>query len=181
MASFSIPYSFGTLRVDLDPISAKKAEKLITGCPSLFKESYKLTATQYAQRAVRVAKACLNKGMPPSGSGVSWPPHSAHTIKRIGEHTLLNWSGQYRNHIRVVRFGRTIAAGVPSSTMKTRPDGQASHQRLATVAKFLEFGSEDGKLPERPMWTVMWDSIGGRAKYTQLLVKNLRKLIRNIR
>ena len=176
--NLTIPTALGDLQVYADPSKLNKADKLIQSVPKILTESYNIAGYRFAERIARMAKTCLSRGMPPRGSGVSWPPHSVNTVKRLGEHTLLNWSGQYKNAIRVGRRGKHIYAGVPSGLKKTRPDHRPGRLTLSQVAKILEYGTDDGRIPERPLWNPLWEVVGGKAKFKEELVQEIRKQIR---
>ena len=177
--SVTIPTAIGNLQIYANQRQLDKADKLIRETPDLLTKAYKSAALIYAERMARIAKTCLLHGMPPRGSGVSWPAHAPSTVRVLGAHSLLYWSSQYYHNIQVIRRGKYIAAGVPSGTLKTRPDGnKPSGLRLSQVAKILEFGTEDGKIPSRPLWQYLWPSVGGKQSYKQELVQQIRKQIR---
>lgn len=177
--SITLPTEFGELEIYANPTRLKKAEELIRKTPKILNDAYEIAAHKFANRLVRMAKYCLANGIPPRGSGVSWPPHAESTVRRLGEHTLLYWSSQYYHHIRVIKRGKHIAVGVPPGLKKTRPDGSRSYSELtlSQVAKILEFGSRDGKIPKRPLWQYLWPSIGGDSPYKRELVQQIRKQI----
>lgn len=177
--SVTIPSALGRVQLYADPRQVEKATELIKSTPEILTKAYNISANRYAERIVRTAKSCIAHGIPPRGSGVSWPPHAASTVKRLGAHTLLYWSHQYYHHIKVIRRGKHIAVGVPSSLRKTRPDHYRSSSpiTLSRVAKILELGSEDGKIPARPLWRYLWPSVGGSDSYEKDLVKEIRKQI----
>lgn len=176
--ALTLPTSFGDLVIYANPKQLEKADRLIHKTPKILTEAYTIAATKYAERLAKTARSCIAHGMPPKGSGVSWPPHAASTINRLGEHTLLYWSSQYYNHIRVLKRGKHIAVGVPPGLNKTRPDGwkSSSPLTLSQVAKILEFGG--GKVPPRPLWRYLWNAVGGQDNYKKELVQQIRKQIR---
>lgn len=166
----------GNVKIWANPRQQKKAEELLRKTPEILQQAYTNTAQRFGDRLAKMAKTCLRKGMPPKNSGVSWPPHAASTTRRLGEHTLLYWSSQYYHAIGVYKRGRNIFVGVNSSVKKTRPDGRNSGLTLLQVAKILEFGG--GKVPARPLWIPLFESVGGKAKFKQELVKEIRKQVR---
>lgn len=174
--NITFPTALGTVHIYANPTQQRKADKLIKSVPKILKDSYEAAATRWGERIVRMAKTCLKRGMPPPGSGVSWPPHAESTTRKLGEHTLLYWSGQYHNQIKLLRRGKYIFAGVHGSTNKTRPDGRKSNLTLLQVAKILEFGG--GRVPARPLWIPLYESMGGNDKFKQELVKEIRKQLR---
>ena len=166
----------GNVKIWANPRQQKKAEELLRKTPEILQQAYKNTAQRFGDRLAKMAKTCLRKGIPPHNSGVSWPPHAASTTRRLGEHTLLYWSSQYYHAIGVYKRGRNIFVGVNSGVKKTRPDGHTSGLTLLQVAKILEFGG--GKVPARPLWIPLFESVGGKAKFKQELVKEIRKQVR---
>lgn len=170
--------SLGNIEIYTDPRKIAKVNKLISETPKILTEAYLRASYLYGPKLVQAAKRCLRIGMPPHGSGVSWPPHSAKTIKRLGEHTLLNWTGQYMRNIKLVRRGRQVAVGLPPGKIKIRGDGERGRLTLTQVAKVLEYGSEARSIPARPLWEYLWDSVGGNEPYKKVLVREIRKEIR---
>ncbi len=166
----------GNVKIWANPRQQRKAEELLKKTPEILHQAYLNTAKRFGERLAKMAKTCLRNGMPPSNSGVSWPPHAASTTRRLGEHTLLYWSSQYYHAVGVYTRGRNIFVGVKSSVKKTRPDGRTSGLTLLQVAKVLEFGG--GKIPARPLWIPLFESVGGKAKFKQELVKEIRKQMR---
>ena len=167
---------FGNVKIWANPKQQKRAEELIRKSPEIFRQAYLNTAKRFGNRLAKMAKTCIKNGMPPPNSGVSWPPHAASTTRRLGEHTLLYWSSQYYRAVGVYTRGRYVFVGVKSGVKKTRPDGHNSGLTLLQVAKILEFGG--GKIPARPLWIPLFESVGGKAKFKQELVKEIRKQMR---
>jgi hypothetical protein len=176
----TIPTLVGDLVIYANGNQQAKAEKLIRETPNILNNAYKLAGLAFAERLAKIAKECISRGMPPPDSGVSWPPHTEKTIKAIGEHTLLYWSSQYYRNIKPLQRGKQIAVGLTQSRIKTRPDGRINKnpKTLTWVAKVLEFGSSDGRIPPRPLWSVLWDNTMAD-KYKKQLVLEIRKQIRN--
>lgn len=176
----TLPTFVGDIDIYINPARQAKAERLIKQTPRILSKAYEVAGLRFANRLARIAKTCISRGMPPPGSRVSWPPHSINTIKSIGSHTLLYWSSQYWRNIKPLKRGKHIAVGLPPGMIKTRPDGKSSKGRTLTqVAKMLEFGSSSGKLPPRPLWTVLWDD-NMKEKFKKELVLEIRKQIRRV-
>ena len=174
----TLPTAVGDLKIYVNPTQQAKATNLLKNIPHIFTSSYEEAAYKFGERLSRMAKKCLRQGMPPSGSGVSWPPHSESTIKQLGAHTLLYWSSQYYRSIAVRRRGRNIYVGVPSSTIKTRPDNAKYRISLSNVAKVLEYGDHSGRIPPRPLWAPLFKSVGGKEKFKSELIKVIRSKVR---
>lgn len=176
--SITLPTALGDLKIYANPKQLDKADKLIKKTPEILRKAYLEAATKYGNKIAVIAKACLRRGMPPRGSGVSWPPHAESTIKRLGEHTLMYWSSQYYHNIKVIKRGKNVAVGITPGRKKTRPDHVASNITISQVAKILEFGSRDGKIPPRPLWQYLWPTVGGKEAYKKELVIQIRKQLR---
>lgn len=175
--NITFPTMLGNVNIYANPTQQRKAEQLLKKTPEILNQAYLNTANRFGERLARMAKTCLRRGMPPPNSGVSWPPHAASTTRRLGAHTLLYWSTQYYHAIGVYKRGKYVFVGVRSNTKKTRPDGSnPSGLTLTQVAKILEFGG--GKVPARPLWIPLLDSVGGKAQFKQELVKEIRKQMR---
>lgn len=181
--NITFPTSLGDVKIYMDPRKKAIADKLLREFPHIMRNAYEKSAMAFGNRLAREAKTCLSRGMPPRGSGVSWPPHAESTVKRLGEHTLLYWSSQYYHAIKVRKRGKYIFVGVPSGLKKTRKDNYKSSNplTLTKVANILEFGSGDGKIPPRPLWGPLWSSVGGKNNFKKVLVKELRKELRKYR
>lgn len=175
--NISFPTALGNVKIWANPSQQRKATELLKKTPQILNQAYVNTAKRFGERLAKMAKTCLRKGMPPPNSGVSWPPHAASTTRRLGAHTLLYWSTQYYHAIGVYTRGKHIFVGVKASQRKTRPDKSSpSGLTLTQVAKILEFGG--GRVPARPLWIPLLESVGGKAKFKQELVKEIRKQMR---
>ncbi|MCM1438797.1 MAG: hypothetical protein NC131_06250 [Roseburia sp.] len=166
----------GNVKIYANPKQQRKAEELLKKTPHILQQAYINAASRFGERLSKMAKTCLRKGMPPPNSGVSWPPHAASTTRRLGEHTLLYWSSQYYHAIGVYKRGKNVFVGVKSGVKKTRPDNAKSRLTLLQVAKILEFGG--GRVPARPLWIPLFESVGGKRQFKQELVKEIRKQMR---
>ena len=174
--NITFPTLVGNVKVWANPAEQRKAEELIRKTPEIFKKAYTIAANRFGKRLAEMAKSCLKHGVPPKGSGVSWPPHAASTTRRLGEHTLLYWSSQYYHQIGVYVRGKNIFVGVKPSVRKTRPDSVPGKLTLTQVAKILEFGG--GNVPARPLWIPLYASVGGKDKFKAELVKEVRTQVR---
>lgn len=167
---------FGNLRIYSDPKQQAKAERLITRTPSILTEGYRKGTEKFGNQLLRMVRKCLNTGVPPRG--VSWPPHSAATVKRYGEHTLLKLTGQYVRSITIVKMKNRTFVGLPIGVHKVTFTGKVSKKTLNQVAIILEYGSRDGYVPPRPLWSPSYEAIGGKEVLKQAIVNELRKGIR---
>lgn len=180
--NITIPTVLGDLSLVANQRTIDRVTKTIEKTPNLLNKAYELVGNQYAQRIAKMAKRCISRGMPPPGSGVSWQPHAESTVRRLGEHGLLYWSSQYYHNIQVIKRGKHISVGVPSNVRKTRPDhykrNNSSVRTLSQVAKILEYGSLDGRIPARPLWRYIWKSVNGPIGYKKDLIQEINRQVR---
>jgi hypothetical protein len=88
---------------------------------------------------------------------------------RVVENTKL--AGMKALADRIARLGRAqVLVGIPEG--KTEADGTS----LALVAAVNEFGSADGRIPERPAFRRGLGSAGARAAYRRLNQRNLKRV-----
>lgn len=116
--------------------------------------------------------------MPPPNSGVKWDPHSISTIKKYGEHTLLNYTGQYKRSVRIVKQKNRTFVGLPPNLHRTLNSGKTSKRTLNQIAIMLEYGSRDGNLPSRPLWKPAFKAAGGKEALRKHVVNAIRKELR---
>lgn len=173
------------LQIYVDKRDQQKAQRLLDRQPEILRRAYNNAAMEFANKLLRVVKTCLNKGQPPAGQGVSWPPHSPHTTKKYGEHTLLHLTGQYARTVQIMRNRNgNIIVGIPPNVKKERPtsksqEGQSDGNSIRTlnqVAYILEVGTAN--IPPRPLWKPAYQSVGGTKEVKKLMVKHIRKEIR---
>lgn len=164
----------GRLEIYVDKAQQARAEKLIQSVPSILTKSYENGTRKFGKKLLRIVKKCLSTGMPPAGSGVSWPPHAANTVKALGEHTLLNWTGQYKRSVNIYHQRNRTYVGLPNNVRKIRKKGKESKKTLNQIAILLEYGSRDSNLPPRPLWAPAYKVAGGN----KLLQKEIRNEIR---
>lgn len=174
----------GDLQIYVDPRDQKKAQRLLDRQPEILRRAYNNAAMEFAKKLLRVVKTCLNKGQPPPGQGVSWPPHSPHTIKRFGAHPLLHLTGQYAREVQIMKNKKNgrIMVGVPN-VIKERQTSKSqggtttnSIRTLNQIAYILEIGTSN--IPPRPLWKPAYQAAGGNKEIRKLMVKHIRKEIR---
>lgn len=179
--------SIGNLQIYVDPRDQAKAQRLLDKQPEILRRAYRNGATEFANRVKRIVTSCINKGMPPPGQGVSWPPHSEYTKKKFGEHPLLKLTGQYARSI-IVSQNRdgVVFVGVPS-VRKQRPapkrqsgtgkvGSSYGSRTLSQIAYILEVGSNH--IPPRPLWRPAYQAAGGPKEVRKLMIKHIRREIR---
>lgn len=166
------------IQIYVDPVKQRQAEKLIAKTPSIMKLSYELGTRKFGNQLLNIVRRSLNTGLPPLGSKVSWPQHAESTIRKYGEHTLLNLTGQYAKSVTyVVHRGRTFV-GLPKGLKKITPSNKTSRKTLNQIAIILEYGSRDGRIPPRPLWKPAFEVMGGKSGLEKEIRNQLRKEIR---
>jgi hypothetical protein len=116
--NITISTPLGDLQIYTDPKEQARAERLIAETPSIMRNAYDIATEKFGNQLLRLVKKCLRTGTPPRGT--HWDPHSANTIKRYGEHTLLNYTGQYLRSVQIVKQKNRTYVGIPTNLKKTR-------------------------------------------------------------
>lgn len=177
--NITISTPLGDLQIYTDPKEQARAERLIAETPSIMRNAYDRATEKFGNQLLRLVKKCLRTGTPPRGT--HWDPHSANTIKRYGEHTLLNYTGQYLRSVQIVKQKNRTYVGIPTNLKKIRKGDRTSKRTLNQVAIMLEYGSRGGNLPPRPLWKPAFEQVGGKKVLKETLVRELRKEIRKYR
>lgn len=172
----TISLPLGDLTIYVDKAQQLKAEKFIGSMPHILTTAYEKGTLKFGNQLLRIIRRCLNNGMPPPGSGVSWPPHSAATVKALGEHTLLKWTGQYSKSVGIFKQKHRTYIGLPPNVPKIRKKG-TSRRTLNQVAIMLEYGI-GANLPPRPLWNPAYKSIGGDKALRKYIISEIRKQLR---
>lgn len=176
--TLSIP--IGPLEIYVDKREQARAERLIAKTPSILTKGYEKGTEKFGNQLLRIVRRSLNTGVPPRGSGVSWPPHAPGTIKKYGDHTMLNLTGQYARSVTLVKGKKRIFVGLPIEIKKITYTGKTSRKTLNQIAIMLEYGSRDGNLPPRPLWAHAFEAAGGKAALQKEIRNEVRKEIRRI-
>lgn len=177
----------GPLEIYVDKREQARAERLIAKTPSILTEGYAKGTEKFGNQLLRIVRRSLNTGVPPRGSGVSWPPHAPGTLKKYGKlkkyknHTLLNLTGQYARSVTLVKGKKRTFVGLPIGIKKITYTGKTSRKTLNQIAIMLEYGSRDGNLPPRPLWNPAFKAAGGKAALQKEIRNEIRKEIRKIR
>lgn len=100
----------GPLEIYVDKREQARAERLIAKTPSILTKGYAKGTEKFGNQLLRIVRRSLNTGVPPRGSGVSWPPHSPGTLKKYGAHTMLNLTGQYARSVTLVRVRKELSS-----------------------------------------------------------------------
>lgn len=174
------------IQIYVDPVKQRQAERLIAKTPSIMKLGYELGTRKFGNQLLRIVRRSLNKGLPPPGSKVSWPPHAtatlkkyrAHTLLKYRAHTLLNLTGQYARSVTMVTQKDRTFVGLPPGLRKITYFGRTSRKTLNQIAIMLEYGSRDGNLPPRPLWKPAFEAAGGNVVLEKEIRNQLRKELR---
>lgn len=166
------------IQIYVDPVKQRQAERLIAKTPSIMKLGYELGTRKFGNQLLRIVRCSLNKGLPPPGSKVSWPPHATATLKKYGAHTLLNLTGQYARSVTMVTQKDRTFVGLPPGLRKITYSGRTSRKTLNQIAIMLEYGSRDGNLPPRPLWQPAFEAAGGNKVLEKEIRNQLRKELR---
>lgn len=173
------------IQIYADPVKQRQAERLIAKTPSIMELGYELGTRKFGNQLLRIVRRSLNKGLPPPGSKVSWPPHAIATLKKYGAytkkygaHTLLNLTGQYARSVTMVTQKDRTFVGLPPGLKKITYSGKTSRKTLNQIAIMLEYGSRDGNLPPRPLWKPAFEAAGGNVVLEKEIRNQLRKELR---
>lgn len=175
------------IQIYVDPVKQRQAERLMAKTPSIMKLGYELGTRKFGNQLLRIVRRSLNKGLPPPGSKVSWPPHATATLKKYGAlnlkkkhgaHTLLNLTGQYARSVTMVTQKDRTFVGLPPRLRKITYSGRTSRKTLNQIAIMLEYGSRDGNLPPRPLWKPAFEAAGGNVVLEKEIRNQLRKELR---
>lgn len=179
----------GPLEIYVDKRKQARAERLIAKTPSILTEGYAKGTEKFGNQLLRIVRRSLNTGVPPRGSGVSWPPHAPGTLKKYGgptmlkkyrDHTMLNLTGQYARSVTLVKGKKRTFVGLPIGIKKITYTGKTSRKTLNQIAIMLEYGSRDGNLPPRPLWNPAFKAAGGKAALQKEIRNEIRKEIRRV-
>ena len=152
----------------------KEATLLIDNIENIIIKSYNVSVKSFSREIVNMVKHCIINGIPPKG--VHWAKHAPLTIKRYGKHPLLNLSGKYARVIGVYKYNKRVYIGVPLNLKL----GGRKKLTMGALARILEFGTKDGKIPGRPLWAPTLKAVGGKRKLSDLIKTNIRKEIISI-
>lgn len=169
----------GRFEIYVNKAQQARAEKLIQSVPSILTKSYENGTRKFGEKLLRIVKKCLSTGKPPAGSEVSWPSHAISTVKALGEHTLLNWTSQYKKSVNIYHQRNRTYVGLPNNVKKIRKKGKESGKTLNQIAILLEYGSRDSNLPPRPLWAPAYKAAGGTKVLQKILRNEIRKQLRN--
>lgn len=176
--NINISTPIGPLKIYVDKRKQARAERLIAQTPSILTKGYTKGTEKFGNQLLRIVRRSLNKGIPPKDT--SWPPHAPGIIKKYGEHTMLNLTGQYAKSVTIVKGKKRTFVGLPIGIRKITYTGKTSRKTLNQIAIMLEYGSRDGNLPPRPLWGPAFKAAGGKAVLQKEIRNEIRKEIRRV-
>lgn len=138
--------------------------------PSI-QQGYDIATNKFANHLLKIIKKSLHTGIPPFGSGVHWQPLAQSTIKRYGPHNLFYLTGLYARSVGLYSYKSRVLVGLP---INNRLSSQ-KNLTLNQLAKTLEFGSHDGRIPSRPLWGPAIKSVGGRTQLKRMILTEIRR------
>ena len=175
----------GRLRIYADKEDLEKAKKLIDDMPELLTEAYLDAANRWGGKLKKEAIRCIETNQPPKG--VSWPPLSPKYVASMGGDDRRYFkSGQYEESIGIYKEavsylgsskrGTRVYVGLPNGVMKLHPKkNKAMGITLQRVAKILESGSRDGRIPPRPLWKPLYEQLGGKKSIERYVTNAIKR------
>ena len=130
---------------------------------------YQKASLDFANKLLRIVKKSLATGTPPPG--VTWEPLSPATIKRWGQHPIYNLTGLYSRSVGLYQYKSRVLVGLPINNKR-------SSQRALTLnqlAKILEFGTADGRIPARPLWAPSLKAVGDKSALKKTILLYIRR------
>lgn len=139
-------------------------------------EGYAKGTQECSRDLVKIVKKAINTGLPPGGSGVNWTPLSPNTIKKHGAHNIYNLTGFYERSIGVYTYKNRVLVGIP---LNIRTPGGLTINQLAIILEHGSSNAGNGGIPPRPLWAPALASYGGKEKIRKVLIKHIKKSIRD--
>ena len=152
----------------------QKVESLVSNLGPSMQRGYDKAVNKFSRNLLAIVKKSLTLGIPPMGGGVTWQPLSQATIKRWGQHPIYNLTGLYSRSVGLYRYKSRVLIGLPIGTRRSQ-----KKLTLNQLARILEFGSNDGRIPPRPVWAPSLKAVGGKNKLKQLILTEIRKELQN--
>lgn len=135
-----------------------------------------LGAYQGQLSAAKKIKRIVRRNIRQDGSGLNWAPLAKSTLarkRRLGQSlNRLYATGQYYRSITIIRKGLTVKVGVKSRTP------HSSGLTVSQLATIQEFGSNDWRIPARPLWAPSFKQFGGGKRVISHMNWHIRKQIR---
>lgn len=159
-----------TLQVKLDG-DWQKVDRLVSNIGPSIQTGYDKAISSFSKKLLGIVKKSLTLGIPPVGGGVVWQPLSPATIRRWGQHPIYNLTGLYSRSVGLYVYKSRVLVGLPINHRRSSQKKLTLNQ----LAKILEFGSSDGRIPPRPVWAPSLKACGGRKEIKKLILTSIRK------
>lgn len=177
------------LQIYVDPRMVAKAEKLLREFPEEAYQAYQRGVFRFARQVLAIVRKAFNTGMPPEGSGVSWPPLSPETLKQYEKWgysttTPYNLTGQIRKKVNMFKNSRNLTyVGLPRGEVAINPKPKKKGETegrptLAKLVSWLEAGSDWA--PPRPIFNPAYKAAGGNTRLEKFIIQELRKAVRRL-
>ena len=146
-------------------------EALVSNLGPSMQIGYDRAVDKFSRSLLSIVKKSLTLGIPPVGGGVTWQPLSQATIERYGQHHIYNLTGLYSRSVGLYRYKSRVLIGLPIGIRRSSQKKLTLNQ----LAKMLESGSSDGRIPPRPVWAPSLKAVGGKNKLKQLILTEIRR------
>lgn len=152
----------------------QKVESLVSNLGPSMQSGYDKAVSKFSLNLLAIVKKSLTLGIPPVGGGVTWQPLAPSTIERYGQHPIYNLTGLYSRSVGLFRYKSRVLIGLPIGAIRSSQKKLTMNQ----LAIMLEFGSNDDRIPPRPVWAPSLKAVGGKNKLKQLILTEIRKELR---
>lgn len=179
----------GRLRIYADKEDLEKAKKLIDDMPELLTEAYLDAANRWGGKLKKEAIRCIETNQPPKG--VSWPPLSPKYVASMGDDNRRYFKGgQYEGSIDIYtedvsymgssKKGTRVYVGLKNGVKKEHPKKASvtTNLTLQEVAKILEAGTKDNRIPPRPLWKPLYEQFGGKKSIERHVINAIKRKLK---
>ena len=149
----------------------QRVESLVSNLGPSIQRGYDKAVNKFSRNLLAIVKKSLTLGIPPVGGGVIWQPLAPSTVERWGQHPIYNLTGLYSRSVGLYVYKSRILIGLPIGIRRSSQKKLTLNQ----LARILEFGSHDGRIPPRPVWAPSLKAVGGKSKLKQLILTEIRK------
>ena len=184
---FDLP--IGRLKLSSNKEELEKIKKLLDDMPELLEEAYYDAAQRWGKKLKKEARSCLDRNQPPEG--VSWKPLSKSYVQHMGgdDRRYMKQLQYYESiDVHTERYtvlgsdksGNRVWVGLPNGVKKLHPIYGTTPQKitLVNVAKILENGTKDGKIPPRPLWKPLYDQLGGKKSIERYVTNAIKRKLK---
>lgn len=149
----------------------QKVDRLVSNLGSSIQTGYDKAIDSFSKKLLAIVKKSLTLGIPPVGGGVVWQPLAPATIRRWGQHPIYNLTGIYSRSVGLYYYKSRVLVGLPVGSRRSSQKKLTLNQ----LAKILEYGSSDGRIPPRPVWATSLKACGGITQIKKLILTSIRK------